>query len=53
LVIIYHVLTRRTPYQDLGGDYLDKLAPERLTQQLVKRLERLGHRVTLTPQEAA
>ena len=53
LVIIYHVLTRRTPYQDLGGDYLDKLAPERLTQQLVRRLERLGHRVTLTSLEAA
>jgi transposase len=53
LVIIYHVLTRRTPYQDLGANYLDQLAPERLTQRLVKRLERLGHKVTLQPQEAA
>jgi transposase len=53
LVIIYHVLTRRTGYKDLGADYLDRLAPERLTKQLVKRLERLGHKVTLQPQQAA
>ena len=53
LGVIYHVLTRRAEYRDLGGNYLDNLAPERLTQQLVKRLERLGHRVTLTPNEAA
>jgi len=53
LVIIYHVLTRRTPYQELGATYLDQLAPERLTQRLVKRLERLGHKVTLEPQKAA
>lgn len=53
LVIIYHVLTRRTPYQDLGATYLDNLAPERLTRQLVKRLERMGHKVTLEPQAAA
>jgi transposase len=52
-VIVYHVLTRRAPYQDLGADYLDRLAPERLTRQLVKRLERLGHKVTLEPQGAA
>jgi transposase len=53
LVTIYHVLSRRTPYQDLGATYLDHLAPERLTRQLVKRLERMGHKVTLEPQEAA
>jgi transposase len=53
LVIVYHVLTRRTPYKDLGPDYLDRLVPDRLTKQLVKRLERLGHKVTLQPPEAA
>jgi transposase len=53
LVIIYNVLSRRTPYQELGADYLDRLAPERLTNRLVKRLERLGHKVTLEPQTAA
>jgi transposase len=47
LVIIYHVLQRGTTYQDLGADFLDRLEPERLTRQLVKRLEALGHKVTL------
>jgi transposase len=51
--IVYQVLSRRVPYQDLGADYLDRLQPDRLTRQLVKRLERLGHKVTLEPQEAA
>jgi transposase len=53
LVMVYHVLSRGTEYEELGADYLDKLAPERLTRQLVKRLERLGHKVTLEPQEVA
>lgn len=49
LEIIYHMLKRRVPYQDLGPDYLDNLDPERLTRYFVKRLERLGHKVTLEP----
>jgi len=47
LVIMYHVLKRRTTYAELGPDFLDRLEPERLTRQLVKRLEALGHKVTL------
>jgi len=53
LVIIYNVLTRRTPYQDLGADYLDRRNEERLTRRLIARLERLGHKVTIEPREAA
>jgi transposase len=53
LVIIYEVLKNSTTYQDLGADYLDQLEPERLTRYLVKRLERLGHKVTLQPKEDA
>ena len=53
LGIIYHVLKRETTYQELGPDFLDRLEPERLTRQLVKRLEALGHKVTLEPVEAA
>jgi transposase len=52
LVVVYHVLSRRQPYQDLGADYLDRLEPERLTKHLVKRLERLGLKVTVEPQTA-
>jgi len=51
LVIAYNILKTGTPYQELGGDYFDKLHPERTTQRLVKRLERLGLTVTLTPSQ--
>jgi transposase len=53
LVIIYHVLKRGTTYAELGADFLDRLEPQRLTRQLVKRLEALGHKVTLEPDHAA
>jgi transposase len=53
LVIIYHVLKGGGTYQELGGDFLDRLEPERLTRQLVQRLEKLGHQVTLRPKEDA
>jgi transposase len=53
LVFIYHVLRRGTTYQELGADFLERLEPARLTRQLVKRLEALGHKVTLEPCPAA
>ena len=53
LTIIYHLLTRKTEYHDLGADYLDRLNPDRLTRQLVRRLEKLGHKVTLEPRGEA
>lgn len=53
LVIVYNVLTRRTPYQDLGADYLDRRNEERLTRRLIARLERLGHKVSVAPRDAA
>lgn len=52
LVIVYHVLKKGVPYEDLGGDYLERLEPERLTRQLLRRLEQLGHKVTLEAQPA-
>jgi transposase len=53
LVIMYHVLKRGTTYTELGADFLERLEPARLTRQLVKRLEALGHKVTLEPCPAA
>jgi transposase len=54
LVMFYHMLKSGMEYQDLGGEYFDRLEPERLRRHLVKRLERLGYQVTLTtPEEAA
>jgi transposase len=49
LVIAYHILKRGTVYEELGAEYLDRLEPERQTRQLVRRLEKLGHKVTLEP----
>jgi transposase len=48
-----HVLKRGTSYAEWGPDFLDRLEPERLTRQLVKRLQGLGHKVTLEPLTAA
>ena len=49
LVIAYSILKTGIPYQELGGDYFDKLHPDRTTRRLVQRLERLGLTVTLAP----
>ncbi|HZW31295.1 MAG TPA: IS110 family transposase [Isosphaeraceae bacterium] len=51
LVIAYHVLKDRTSYRELGAEYRDRLEPERQTRQLVRRLEKLGHKVTLEPRQ--
>ncbi len=53
LVIVYHLLKGGGTYRELGGDFLERLEPERLTRQLVRRLEKLGHQVTLKPKDDA
>ena len=53
LVVIYHLLKDGTKYHELGGDFLERLEPERLTRQLINRLEKLGHKVILQPKEDA
>src|SRR5215468_10519591 len=47
LVAIYHILSHRVCYNELGDLYLDKLNKHHLTRNLVHRLERLGYTVTL------
>lgn len=50
LVIAYHLLKEDgTVYQDLGPNYFDERSKEETTRRTVKRLERLGYRVTLDP----
>ena len=49
LVIAYRLMERGEDYQDLGVDYFDKRAPERLARHLTKRLVSLGFEVNLTP----
>jgi len=50
LVIAYHILDNPgMTYQDLGANYLDERRKQRLTHNLVKRLQGLGFYVTLEP----
>ena len=47
LVIAYHLIQRKEPYRELGGDYFDKRRPEATAKRLVKRLEQLGYQVSI------
>ena len=51
-MIIYQILKTGTAYTELGADFFDRLEPERLKRFYIKRLQHLGHRVTLEPCEA-
>jgi transposase len=53
LVIAYHVIKRKEPYRELGGDYFDKRRPEATAKHLVKRLEQLGYEVTIQQPSAS
>ena len=47
LVIAYHRLAHNATSTDLGPDFFDRHDTDALARQLVKRLERLGNKVTL------
>lgn len=47
LINLYYMLKRGEPYGDLGPLHFDQLHSERLTRHLVRRLEALGHMVTI------
>jgi transposase len=49
LVIVYHILTRREPYRELGVLYFDHRERQHVEHRLVRRLERLGYAVSLQP----
>lgn len=48
IVIAWHVLKSQSTYRELGGDFFEKRQTEALQRSLVRRLERMGHHVTLT-----
>jgi transposase len=47
LVMIYHILSRRQNYQEIGGDYFDRRNVEAQKARLIHKLEALGLRVTV------
>jgi transposase len=51
LVIAYYLLKRKEEYRELGPNHFDNINADRVRHSLVKRLERLGHVVTLQPAE--
>jgi transposase len=53
LRIAYHLLARGTVYQELGGNYFDERDRHAVERRLVRRLEQLGHKVTLEPADPA
>lgn len=49
LVSVYHILTRKEPYRDLGPHHFDLRQRGIVQRRLVQRLEHLGYRVSLEP----
>jgi hypothetical protein len=49
LIIDYHMLKRGQSYHELGGDYLERINKDQLQRYYVKRLQRLGLKVTVEP----
>jgi transposase len=46
-VAAYYIIRDGVTYHDLGANHFDRLTPQQLARHLVKRLEQLGHKVTL------
>ena len=47
------MLTTGETYRESGADYYTRQNPDRVTRSLIRRLEALGHHVTIEPREAA
>jgi transposase len=53
VVSAFHMLIRDESYRELGASYFDGRRQAHLVDQLTRRIERLGYRVTLEPVAAA
>lgn len=49
LIIAYQILRDGTTYRDQGGDYFDRLNPDKTQRRLTERLRRMGFEVVLKP----
>ena len=49
VVIIYHILSRQEPYNELGADYFERRKPEAVVTRLTRQIEKLGYSVTVVP----
>jgi len=46
LVISYHIIQRKEPFRELGGDYFDQRRPEATAKRLLGRLQQLGYDIS-------
>jgi hypothetical protein len=49
LTAVYVMFSKGVEYRDLGTGYLDAIDSRRISGNLVRRLQRLGYDVTLSP----
>ena len=49
LVIAYTMLKTNRSYAELGGSYLEQINKDQLQRYYVKRLQRLGLTITVSP----
>lgn len=52
LVVVYHLLTKREKYKELGSTYYDKEKVESKKQQALNCLKKLGYEINLMPKSA-
>ena len=53
LIAVYHMLTKREAYHDLGATYLDEHDKANLIKRTVKRFAQLGYQVNIEPIQPA
>lgn len=49
LIIGYHLLKTGQSYQELGGNYLEQIHKDQLQRYYIKRLQRLGLQISVSP----
>ena len=53
IIIGYYLQKKQRNYEDLVGDYFDRIDSDGLKRYFVRGLEKPGHKVTLVPIKAA
>ena len=49
LYVTWHLLRRQVPFQDLGGDYFQSINQAGQAKACLRKLQKLGYKVTLEP----
>ena len=53
LIIVYHMLKEKRPYQDFGASHYEQQYKQRVLKNLQRRAKRLGMELVPLPQSAA